>query len=548
MPETLNTTQGKERDFVDVGGLKAALQKLKTEKVDPELNKKADNEGLQALAGRVLDIEDVIPSAAGTSNPLADKAFVNSSIATATAEFRGTFNSMEELEAVTGADANDYGYVRSMDNVGNVSYSRYKYSDGSWLFEYAVNNTTFTAAQWAAINSGVTAATLQGYLPISGGTLNGPVTATSFVKAGGSDEHVLLAGGGTKAISSFLSSVSWDDVRNKPSFATVATSGSYDDLTGKPSIPTVPTKVSAFQNDAGYTGNVGTVTGVKMNGISMGTSGVVDLGTVITSHQDISGKADKNAIPTKVSQLTNDSGFTSNVGTVTQVKLGTTAYSPSGGVVSLPAYPTVPTNLSQLSNDTGFITGITKSMVVNALGYTPPSSDTNTWRGIQNNLTSTSTTDSLSAAMGKKLQDEKMPLTGVSVSDMGTSIGSILALNGNNSVGKVSLENLASVLGGGFGYVTQITDDSAINFNNATESGIYQIFSDYNKAKGLPRSLFNYGTLVVFNANGYCAQLYMPMMREDVTASKRIAIRFKEGSAEWRTWFWISFDQTSAAV
>lgn len=39
------------------------------------------------------------------------------------------------------------------------------------------------------------------------------------------------------------------------------------------------------------TSNVGTITGIKMNGGSKGTSGVVDLGTVITSHQDISGKA-----------------------------------------------------------------------------------------------------------------------------------------------------------------------------------------------------------------------------------------------------------------
>lgn len=39
----------------------------------------------------------------------------------------------------------------------------------------------------------------------------------------------------------------------------------------------------------------GTITEVKMNGVSKGTSGVVDLGTVITSHQDISGKADKSA-------------------------------------------------------------------------------------------------------------------------------------------------------------------------------------------------------------------------------------------------------------
>ena len=37
----------------------------------------------------------------------------------------------------------------------------------------------------------------------------------------------------------------------------------------------------------------GTITGIKMNGSSKGTSGIVDLGTVITSHQNISGKVDK---------------------------------------------------------------------------------------------------------------------------------------------------------------------------------------------------------------------------------------------------------------
>lgn len=43
----------------------------------------------------------------------------------------------------------------------------------------------------------------------------------------------------------------------------------------------------------GATANIGTITGIKMNGASKGTSGVVDLGTVITAHQDISGKLDK---------------------------------------------------------------------------------------------------------------------------------------------------------------------------------------------------------------------------------------------------------------
>lgn len=57
------------------------------------------------------------------------------------------------------------------------------------------------------------------------------------------------------------------------------------------------------------------------------------------SYNDLS---DKPTIPTKVSDLTNDSGFitSSTAGTVTQVKVGTTEYDPTDGVISLPAYPT----------------------------------------------------------------------------------------------------------------------------------------------------------------------------------------------------------------
>ena len=47
-----------------------------------------------------------------------------------------------------------------------------------------------------------------------------------------------------------------------------------------------------------FFGYTGTITGIKMNGASKGTSGVVDLGTVITAHQDISGKQDKSTAVT----------------------------------------------------------------------------------------------------------------------------------------------------------------------------------------------------------------------------------------------------------
>lgn len=113
--------------------------------------------GVEGTLQDLIDgIAAKIPSAATDQNQLADKAFVNSSIATATAEFRGTYNSLAELQAVS-ADENDYGYVRTTDAAGNTVFKRYKYASGSWVFEYDLNNSSFTASQWAAINSAITA-------------------------------------------------------------------------------------------------------------------------------------------------------------------------------------------------------------------------------------------------------------------------------------------------------------------------------------------------------------------------------------------------------
>ena len=50
---------------------------------------------------------------------------------------------------------------------------------------------------------------------------------------------------------------------------------------------TVPTKVSDLQNDSWYTTNTGTITSVKMNWSTVSSSGEADLWTVITSHQNI---------------------------------------------------------------------------------------------------------------------------------------------------------------------------------------------------------------------------------------------------------------------
>ncbi len=105
----------------------------------------------------ISDINDKIPSQASSSNQLADKNFVNSSIATNTANFIGTFNSVAELEAYSGTlTNNDYAFVQTTDTAGNTLYDRYKWNGNEWLFEYELNNSSFTAEQWATINSGAT--------------------------------------------------------------------------------------------------------------------------------------------------------------------------------------------------------------------------------------------------------------------------------------------------------------------------------------------------------------------------------------------------------
>ena len=111
---------------------------------------------LSGIENDIDTIEAKIPSAASANNQLADKAFVNSSIATNTATFKGTFNSLAELQAVTGATNNDYGFVIEYDQQGNEYYDRYKFNGTAWVYEYKIESTPFTAAQWAAIQSGIT--------------------------------------------------------------------------------------------------------------------------------------------------------------------------------------------------------------------------------------------------------------------------------------------------------------------------------------------------------------------------------------------------------
>ena len=133
------------------------------------------------IYGYVTDINDLIPSQATTENQLADKAFVNSTVATATATHRGTYNLVSDLHlttaattsevtaalaaAISTADNNDYCYVTVPTADGKPTETartdRYKHNGETWAFEYTLNSSGFTASEWEAIRSGMTEAKRQ---------------------------------------------------------------------------------------------------------------------------------------------------------------------------------------------------------------------------------------------------------------------------------------------------------------------------------------------------------------------------------------------------
>jgi hypothetical protein len=145
-----------------------------------------------------------------------------------------------------------------------------------------------------------------------------------------------------------VSSVNWDDITDKPDFASVATSGEYSDLNHKPQIPA---KTSDLTNDSGFI----TLNDVpaQINSDWNSNSGVSQILNKPTVYNEWFG-----------TQQEYDAILVKDPDTVYHIAGG------GGGVqvqadwtetqVSSPAYiqhkPTIPTATSDLTNDSGFVT------------------------------------------------------------------------------------------------------------------------------------------------------------------------------------------------
>ncbi|MBO4739200.1 MAG: hypothetical protein J5606_06520, partial [Bacteroidales bacterium] len=240
-------------------------------------------------------------------------------------------------------------------------------------------------------------------------------------------DTLFLTGGSYVVLSAGFSG-NYNDLTNKPNLF----SGNYNDLSNKPklfsgnydSLTNKPTNISYFTNDAGYLTSYTETQVLSKNGDTLfltGGSYVVLPAGFSGNYNDLTNKpnlfsgnyndlsnkpklfsgnydslTNKPAIPTKVSDLTNDAGYLTSY-TETQVlsKNGDTLFLTGGSYVVLPAgfsgnyndltnkpnlfsgnyndltnKPTIPNKVSDLSNDAGYLTSYTETQVLSKKGDT----------------------------------------------------------------------------------------------------------------------------------------------------------------------------------
>ena len=135
-----------------------------------------------------------------------------------------------------------------------------------------------------------------------------------------------------KSVLDNITSTKVSEWNNKSTF-----SGNYNDLTNKPTIPTVPTNISSFTNDSGYITSIPSeyITDSELTAKGYATENYVT--TAIDNAQlsggsgetvDMTKYALKTELPTKTSQLTNDSNFLTSIPSeyVTETELNNKGY------------------------------------------------------------------------------------------------------------------------------------------------------------------------------------------------------------------------------
>lgn len=278
---------------------------------------------------RITSIEDKIPSQASSSNQLADKSFVNSSIQTNTANFRGNWNTWSDVPSdnvdlypqdYAGSripTVNDYLVVENASDYTANTLSgtwRFKYggvweTDGKngWIPEYQVNEEPLTSEQVYAINSGITSDKVSSYDAHLIDTSNPHSVTKSQVGLGdvinSGDSAIPIEGGTTK----FTTGGAFTELAKKNNKITIidnTSSGTFSDSTELVITPSALSNPKSFVKQTCL---------ALFNYISSKLSGAIS--TILTSNlsTDLALISDSNGKISTSTVTSTQLGYLSNV-------------------------------------------------------------------------------------------------------------------------------------------------------------------------------------------------------------------------------------------
>ena len=226
-------------------------------------------------------------------------------------------------------------------------------------------------------------------------------TIEGYSKEKYTNTSVLLAGGGAKALSDFIGSLSWDSTNKKIKYTPVGGSAtdlvtlSWDNIANKPtSLPanggnadTVDNKhASDFMPSSGSYISGTTVADVKTNLLNYfrnkpATTTAYTQSTFVNNFENDSYIVQSSSVCGWIALNPGYDNYNHGHFLVSEygnnrlrhIGLG---YNTWYGPYTIAYTSDIPTNNNQLTNGAGYITGITKKMVTDALGYTPPTTNT----------------------------------------------------------------------------------------------------------------------------------------------------------------------------
>ena len=235
----------------------------------------------------------------------------------------------------------------------------------------------------------------------------------------GSGNISIEGGGSTVVVDDALSDTSENPVQNK--VITTKVNSLESSLASKANASDIPTKVSQLENDSQYQtkANLDTAladyaktSDVNSKNALQDTAIQDNADAIATINQTLATKADTSAIPTKVSQLENDSNFV----TATDVS---TNYATKTELASKADTSAIPTKTSQLENDSTYQT---KANLDTALESYAKTSDVNSKNASQDEAIQSKQDKLISGTNIKTINSQSLLGEGNISIEAGTSI------------------------------------------------------------------------------------------------------------------------------